>query len=133
MAGTGAAPVSRDVELRMEILFWLFVLMVASALLSLALNVIIRSRLLAVVAGVAVVDVLVVVWECSGVSKSPDAPEIAGLPMLLGVLLAPILLLTSYFLIGLLKRSAQPVASPNGGPASPGGNSGDAEGPPSVS
>lgn len=80
----------------MSILVPLLCLVVGTAAVSFSLAAFIRSRFLAVAGSLVITELVCLLYLYNGIASSPDAPEVIGVPGLLAVAIAPIIVLTSF-------------------------------------
>lgn len=95
----------------MGILIALLGLVAASAVVSFVTGAFIRSRVLAITSSVIVTELLFLLLAYCDVAASSDAPEIVGVPGLLAIVIAPIVLLTSFIFVALACRLRERLES----------------------
>jgi hypothetical protein len=88
----------------MKITIALFCLVGVSAVVSFVIGAFVRSRVLTVVVSALVTESLLMTFFYLGIASSSDAPEIVGVPPLLAIVAAPIILFASFLGAALASR-----------------------------
>jgi hypothetical protein len=95
----------------MRVIFLLFGLVAASAVVSFGLGAFIRSRFITVAGSLIITELLFLILIYRDIASSSDAPEVFLLPVWLAIVIAPIILLTSLAcvaVVGRLRRAKTP-------------------------
>jgi len=96
----------------MHVIFLLFCLVVASAVVSFGLGVFIRSRFITVAGSLIITELLFLILIYHDIASSSDAPEVFLLPVWLSIIIAPIILLTSLACVAIVARLKRAKTSP---------------------
>ena len=96
----------------MRVIFALLYLVAVSAVVSFALGAFVRSRFIAVTGSFVITELLFLVLIYHDIASSSDAPEIIGVPGLLAIFIAPIILVTSLVCVAVTARLRRGKTSP---------------------
>src|SRR3954447_1249176 len=97
----------------MRIIFALLCLVAVSAVVSFVLGALVRSRFVAITGSVVIIELLFLLLAYLGVASSSDAPEIVGVPGLLAVVIAPVVIVTSIIGVAVACRFRKRMEAPS--------------------
>ena len=96
----------------MRVIFAFLCLVAASAVVSFALGAFIRSRFIAITGSFIITELLFLVLIYRDIASSSDAPEVIGVPGLLAIVIAPVILITSWACVAATARLRRGKTSP---------------------
>jgi hypothetical protein len=95
----------------MRVIFAILCLIAMSVLVSFGLSAFICGRFIAITDSVFITELLLLILWYYSVASSSDAPEIIGLPVILAIISAPIIFITSLTCVAItirLRRAKTP-------------------------
>jgi hypothetical protein len=96
----------------MSVVMAILYVITASAAVSFALGAFGRTRIIILIGSLVITELFFLILEYRSIASSSDAPEIILLPIWLAIVMAPIILLTSWACVTVAPRLRRAKTSP---------------------